>query len=146
VQPLRLEGDARLKSCRWACRLTPWRKTLHTAQPAIAGSSRFSAEPVFSVAGLSDICLTMDSRCGQHRATPSGLDRHSNRLRRRRRRKLISMTRLTDAKFLEPAVNGHTDIIVSGDADLLALNPIRDIPIVTPAVFVQGAARQYGPA
>jgi predicted nucleic acid-binding protein len=56
------------------------------------------------------------------------------------------MTRLTDDKFLEPAVNGHTDIIVSGDADLLALNPIRDIPIVTPAVFVQGAARQYGPA
>jgi hypothetical protein len=29
--------------------------------------------------------------------------------------------------------------MVSGDADLLALNPFRDIPIVTPAIFVQGA-------
>jgi len=47
----------------------------------------------------------------------------------------------TDDKFLELAVNGHADLIVSGDADLLALNPFRDIPIVTPAVFVQGAAR-----
>jgi uncharacterized protein len=47
----------------------------------------------------------------------------------------------TDDKFLELAVNGHADLIVSGDADLLALNPFRDIPIVTPAVFVQGAGR-----
>src|SRR5690242_20129703 len=29
----------------------------------------------------------------------------------------------TDDKFLELAVNGHADLIVSGDADLLALNP-----------------------
>jgi len=47
----------------------------------------------------------------------------------------------TDDKFLEVAVNGHADLIVSGDADLLALNPFRDIPIVAPAVFVQSAAR-----
>jgi predicted nucleic acid-binding protein len=39
------------------------------------------------------------------------------------------------------AVNGQADLIVTGDADLLALNPFRGIPIVTPAVFVQGAAR-----
>ena len=43
----------------------------------------------------------------------------------------------TDDKFLELAVNGHADLIVTGDNDLLALNPFRDIPIVTPAVFVQ---------
>lgn len=43
-----------------------------------------------------------------------------------------------DDKFLELAVNGHADLIVTGDADLLALNPFRDIPIVPPAVFVQG--------
>lgn len=42
-----------------------------------------------------------------------------------------------DDKFLELAVNGHTDVIVTGDADLLALNPFRDIPIITPAVFLQ---------
>jgi putative PIN family toxin of toxin-antitoxin system len=47
----------------------------------------------------------------------------------------------TDDKFLEVAVNGHADLIVSGDADLLALNPFRDIPIVPPAVFVQSVAR-----
>jgi len=47
----------------------------------------------------------------------------------------------TDDKFLELAVSGRADLIVTGDADLLALNPFRDIPIVTPAIFVQGAAR-----
>lgn len=47
----------------------------------------------------------------------------------------------TDDKFLELAVNGHADLIVSGDADLLVLNPFRGIPIVPPAAFVQGAAR-----
>jgi uncharacterized protein len=44
----------------------------------------------------------------------------------------------TDDKFLELAVNGHADLIVSGDGDLLALNSFRDIPIITPAAFVQG--------
>ena len=47
----------------------------------------------------------------------------------------------TDDKFLELAVNGHADVIVSGDADLLVLNPFRNIPILTPAAFVQGAAQ-----
>jgi predicted nucleic acid-binding protein len=47
----------------------------------------------------------------------------------------------TDDKFLELAVNGHADLIASGDGDLLALNPFRQIPIVTPAAFVQGVAR-----
>jgi uncharacterized protein len=44
----------------------------------------------------------------------------------------------TDDKFLELAVSGHADLIVSGDGDLLVLNPFRDIPIVTPAAFIQG--------
>jgi uncharacterized protein len=46
-----------------------------------------------------------------------------------------------DNKLLELAVNGRADLVVSGDADLLALNPFRGIPIVTPAAFVQGVAR-----
>lgn len=46
-----------------------------------------------------------------------------------------------DDKFLELAVNGHADLIVSGDTDLLTLNPFRGIQIVTPATFVQGVAR-----
>jgi putative PIN family toxin of toxin-antitoxin system len=46
----------------------------------------------------------------------------------------------TDDKFLELAVNGQANLIVSGDGDLLALNPYRGIPIVMPAIFVQGVA------
>jgi uncharacterized protein len=44
----------------------------------------------------------------------------------------------TDDKFLELAVNGHADFIVSGDADLLVLNPFRSIPILSPAAFAKG--------
>jgi len=46
----------------------------------------------------------------------------------------------TDDKFLELAVNGKADLIVSGDADLLVLNPFRDIPVVAPATFMRAAA------
>jgi predicted nucleic acid-binding protein len=38
-------------------------------------------------------------------------------------------------KFLELAVNGRADLIVSGDADLLVLDTFRGIPIITPAAF-----------
>ena len=44
----------------------------------------------------------------------------------------------TDDKFRELAVNGRADIIVTGDADLLVLNPFRNISVVTLAAFVQG--------
>ncbi len=37
-----------------------------------------------------------------------------------------------DNKFLELAVGGKADCIVSGDDDLLALHPFRGIPILTP--------------
>jgi predicted nucleic acid-binding protein len=53
----------------------------------------------------------------------------------------------TDDKFLELAVNGHADLIVTGDPDLLVLNPFRDIPIIAPAAaFVQGIARPMSTA
>lgn len=39
----------------------------------------------------------------------------------------------TDDAFLEAAVNGRADVIVSGDNDLLDLNPFRGIVILTPA-------------
>lgn len=42
-----------------------------------------------------------------------------------------------DNKFLELALNGRADVIVSGDHDLLTLNPFREIPIVKPATFVR---------
>jgi putative PIN family toxin of toxin-antitoxin system len=46
----------------------------------------------------------------------------------------------TDDRFLELAVCGRADGIVSGDRDLLALDPFRGIPIVTPAAFVRAPA------
>lgn len=47
----------------------------------------------------------------------------------------------TDDKFLELAVNGRANLIVTGDADLRALNPFRGIPIITPADFVRETTR-----
>ena len=41
-----------------------------------------------------------------------------------------------DDKFLELAVNGNANFIITGDADLLVLNPFREIEIITPEVFV----------
>ncbi len=46
-----------------------------------------------------------------------------------------------DDKFLELAVNGRADVIVTGDRDLLALDPFRGVSVVPPAVFVQGLTR-----
>lgn len=43
----------------------------------------------------------------------------------------------TDDKFPHPAVNGHADIIVTGDNDCLVLDIFRGIPIVNPAAFGQ---------
>ena len=39
------------------------------------------------------------------------------------------------------AGNGHADLIVTGDTDLLVLNPFRGILIVPPATFVQTMVR-----
>ncbi|PIR39905.1 MAG: putative toxin-antitoxin system toxin component, PIN family [Alphaproteobacteria bacterium CG11_big_fil_rev_8_21_14_0_20_39_49] len=41
-----------------------------------------------------------------------------------------------DNKFLEVAVSGGADIIISGDQDLLTLHPYRNIKILTPADFL----------
>lgn len=42
-----------------------------------------------------------------------------------------------DDKFLSVAVNGSADAIISGDKDLLSLNPFLGIPILTPAGFLR---------
>lgn len=42
-----------------------------------------------------------------------------------------------DDKFLELAVEGEAEIIVTGDADLLALNPFQGISILTPVHFLE---------
>ena len=41
-----------------------------------------------------------------------------------------------DDKFLEVAVHGRANAIVTGDADLLALHPFHGIEIVSPADFL----------
>jgi putative PIN family toxin of toxin-antitoxin system len=42
-----------------------------------------------------------------------------------------------DDKFLEVAVHGKADAIVTGDADLLALDPFQGIAILTPADYLE---------
>jgi putative PIN family toxin of toxin-antitoxin system len=42
-----------------------------------------------------------------------------------------------DDKFLEVAVHGHADLIVTGDADLLELHPFRGIAILTPSDYLE---------
>jgi putative PIN family toxin of toxin-antitoxin system len=44
-----------------------------------------------------------------------------------------------DDKFLEVAVDGRADLIVTGDNDLLALHPFRGIAILTPAEYLEQA-------
>ena len=41
-----------------------------------------------------------------------------------------------DDVFLEVALAGRADYLVSGDDDLLTLHPFRGIPIITPAAFL----------
>src|SRR6266436_3902809 len=41
-----------------------------------------------------------------------------------------------DDKFLELAVNGAAQLIITGDGDLLALHPFRGIDILTPAGYL----------
>ncbi len=43
-------------------------------------------------------------------------------------------------KFLELAATGRADYIISGDQDLLVLNPFRGIPILTPREFLSGVS------
>ena len=42
-----------------------------------------------------------------------------------------------DNRILEVAVNGDAELIVSGDSDLLMLNPFRGIAIIKPGDYVQ---------
>ena len=52
------------------------------------------------------------------------------------RRRITSCRDPLDNKFLEVAVAGKADVIVSGDQDLLILSPFAGIPVVAPAAFL----------
>lgn len=45
-----------------------------------------------------------------------------------------------DDKWIEIAVDGNAEFVISGDNDLLSLNPFRDVQIVTPAQFLDALA------
>ena len=38
--------------------------------------------------------------------------------------------------ILEVAVNGQADLIITGDQDLLTLSVVQEIPIITPASYL----------
>lgn len=42
-----------------------------------------------------------------------------------------------DDKFLEVGLNGRADVIITGDVDLLAMHPWREVAIVTPANYIR---------
>jgi uncharacterized protein len=42
-----------------------------------------------------------------------------------------------DDKFLEVALNGRADVIITGDADLLRVHPWRGITILSPAKYLR---------
>jgi putative PIN family toxin of toxin-antitoxin system len=42
-----------------------------------------------------------------------------------------------DDKFLDVAINGNANGMITGDADLLALHPFRGVHIMTPRVFIE---------
>ena len=46
------------------------------------------------------------------------------------------MPRPEDDKFLEVALNGRADVLITGDVDLVAMNPWRGIAIVSPKDYV----------
>jgi putative PIN family toxin of toxin-antitoxin system len=52
-------------------------------------------------------------------------------------RRIIACRDPEDNMFLEVAVAGQADVIVSGDDDLLVLHPFEGIPILTPVGFLQ---------
>jgi uncharacterized protein len=51
-----------------------------------------------------------------------------------------------DNKFLELAVCGNADVLVTGDDDLLVLNPFRRIAIMTPRDFLSSVTQPPPPS
>ena len=51
-----------------------------------------------------------------------------------------------DDKFLSLAIDGKADAIISRDPDLLVLHTFRNIPILTPADFIQWMGESVTPS
>ncbi|GAB4479159.1 MAG: hypothetical protein OHK0037_41130 [Elainellaceae cyanobacterium] len=51
--------------------------------------------------------------------------------------KITACRDLKDNQILEVAVSGQADFIITGDDDLLVLNPFQNIQILTPDTWLQ---------
>jgi uncharacterized protein len=110
---------------------------LATSKPSLAVRWAAANDLILaSVATLSELVSTMER---------SKFDRYASRASRREfvafvhanvqfvsiRRSVQACRDPNDDKFLDVAVNGGADVLITGDADLLALNPYEGIPILT---------------
>ena len=50
-----------------------------------------------------------------------------------------------DNKLLEIAVVGRADCLVTGDQDLLVLDPFQGVPILTPSGFLEAVSQSIDP-
>jgi len=50
--------------------------------------------------------------------------------------KVVACRDPKDDQFLEVAINGKADLLITGDQDLLVLCPFRGVEIVSPAKFL----------
>jgi uncharacterized protein len=41
-----------------------------------------------------------------------------------------------DDKFLELTVSGNANVLITGDADLLAMHPFQGVPILSPSAYL----------
>ena len=51
-----------------------------------------------------------------------------------------------DNKFLELAICGKADFIITGDDDLLDLDPFRELRIITPRDFLEASTQPSPPS
>jgi uncharacterized protein len=115
---------------------------LATSKPSLAVRWAAANDLILaSAATLSELVSTMER---------SKFDRYASRASRREfvafvhanvqfvsiRRSIQACRDPNDDKFLDVAVNGGADILITGDADLLALNPYEGIPILTAANYL----------
>lgn len=57
------------------------------------------------------------------------------------REKIVICRDPKDDRFLEVAANGHADWLITGDQDLLVLQPFRNVEIVSPAQFLNATSQ-----
>lgn len=60
-------------------------------------------------------------------------------------RPVIACRDLRDNHILEVAIGGKADIVVTGDLDLLSVNPFQGIPILTTKEFLEQFGRVPDP-